>query len=547
MDADIMGSTYSLKITTTTNPPVTETAADRNFKFVKYLSLISGMLECLFFSGAILGWSSLVYVFKMEGFFTENCIEPRTERATYLYDTADVNMTMGMTDTTDMTNVTTDDCAQNSNLPQPCAIQDEIFTSIYVVGASMINFGCLLAGFLLDKYGTRVSRIVAAIQVTTGCLLLSLVNRQTAHYLYFALPLIGSGGGGLLVTNIQISNLFPSVRALVITLLNGLFGSSTFMFLLFKYLYTNGYSIQKMFLFYTIATSICYIRTFTLMPKHSIPFDASSIPGYTFKFKSTKQKSSASFSEVPKFKTSLASWLFVWNVFYFGVLVIRWNYFISSFNAWTTYFVSGLVPCKDELQTVSRMTDIFGLVQMSEAVCLAPLVGGVVDLSRVLLQKRNPKMSNQELQLNSNCISICICILLAVLSCWLPTIRNLEVQVLTIVSGCLFRSFMVGTTAAFISLCFPNEHFGKLYGITRVVGGLTTFCAVPIFKVVVASGNHYEMGNYFFLLLTALTFVHPFYIWRTSRGWNKDVQDEDCTKPVSTDNRQSLIVVNEKN
>merc|ERR1712130_557407 len=61
-------------------------------------------------------------------------------------------MTIGMTDTTDTTNVTTDDCAQNSNLPQRCAIQDEIFTSIYVVGASMINFGCLLAGFLLDKY-----------------------------------------------------------------------------------------------------------------------------------------------------------------------------------------------------------------------------------------------------------------------------------------------------------------------------------------------------------------------------------------------------------
>ena len=42
------------------------------------------------------------------------------------------------------------------------------------------------------------------------------------------------------------------------------------------------------------------------------------------------------------------------------------------------------------------MTDIFGLVQMSEAICLAPLVGGVVDISRFFIKKSNPNINPRE-------------------------------------------------------------------------------------------------------------------------------------------------------
>jgi len=41
------------------------------------------------------------------------------------------------------------------------------------------------------------------------------------------------------------------------------------------------------------------------------------------------------------------------------------------------------------------MTDIFGLVQMSEAVCLAPLVGGVVDISRAIIKNTNPNINQR--------------------------------------------------------------------------------------------------------------------------------------------------------
>ena len=61
------------------------------------------------------------------------------------------------------------------------------------------------------------------------------------------------------------------------------------------------------------------------------------------------------------------------------------------------------------------MTDVLGLIQMSEAIFLAPIVGGVVDLSRIIIQKRTPNLDMKKLQLISNSVGLIVCIFLAVL------------------------------------------------------------------------------------------------------------------------------------
>ena len=40
---------------------------------LRYLSLITAIIEGALFSGCILGWGSLSYVLKMEGFFRDGC------------------------------------------------------------------------------------------------------------------------------------------------------------------------------------------------------------------------------------------------------------------------------------------------------------------------------------------------------------------------------------------------------------------------------------------------------------------------------------------
>ena len=101
-------------------------------------------------------------------------------------------------------------------------------------------------------------------------------------------------------------------------------------------------------------------------------------------------------------------------------------------------------------------------------------------------------------------ICITVCALLGVLSGIIPCIENIAVQSLTILIICMYRSFYVGTTATFISYAFPLEHFGKLYGLTRVIGGAATLLSTPIFNNVVSNGNQFKDVNFDFAIVIGI-------------------------------------------
>ncbi|KAL7886118.1 hypothetical protein AOLI_G00064130 [Acnodon oligacanthus] len=39
-----------------------------------WLTLVTGLVECLCFAGAVFGWASLVFVLKSDGYFTYLCV-----------------------------------------------------------------------------------------------------------------------------------------------------------------------------------------------------------------------------------------------------------------------------------------------------------------------------------------------------------------------------------------------------------------------------------------------------------------------------------------
>ena len=124
----------------------------------------------------------------------------------------------------------------------------------------------------MDQYGTWVSRTVACLTVTVGSALMTMATPEKSIYIYIGMCIYTPGGIGFLVTNMQIGNLFPKTRAIVITIINGLFGSSAFMFTLFKLFYEHGTTLKTIFTIYTVISLFCFIRTFIFMPKGIIPF-----------------------------------------------------------------------------------------------------------------------------------------------------------------------------------------------------------------------------------------------------------------------------------
>uniref|UniRef100_UPI00398E56B9 equilibrative nucleobase transporter 1-like n=1 Tax=Pristiophorus japonicus TaxID=55135 RepID=UPI00398E56B9 len=102
-----------------------------NEKFKRYLTLATGLFECLGFAGVIFGWASLVFVLKKDRFFADLCrpLHNSTDRA-FKNDTMD------------------------------CGKQDDRFSLVFTIASFMNNFSTIPSGFLFDHFGTAITRFL---------------------------------------------------------------------------------------------------------------------------------------------------------------------------------------------------------------------------------------------------------------------------------------------------------------------------------------------------------------------------------------------------
>ncbi|CAM9497809.1 unnamed protein product [Bubo scandiacus] len=86
------------------------------------------------------------------------------------------------------------------------------------------------------------------------------------------MSMLSVGGILLILTNMQVGNLFGKYRSIIITLYNGAFDSSSAIFLIIKVLYEHGLSLRAMFLFLAACSAWHLLRTLFLMPRTRIPY-----------------------------------------------------------------------------------------------------------------------------------------------------------------------------------------------------------------------------------------------------------------------------------
>ncbi|CAB1325464.1 unnamed protein product [Coregonus sp. 'balchen'] len=213
----------------------------------RWLTLVTGLLECLCFAGAMFGWASLVLVLKTEGYFSYLCVNITGVNGMQFLD---------------------------------CSGQDEQFSLIFTIASFMNNFLLLPNGFLFDRFGTMVARLLGISLYTTGALFVAFSNSALSSLLFPALSFIAVGGILFVVTNMQIGNLFGSNRSTIITLYNGAFDSSSALFLIIKLLFEVGISLRASFLFLAACGVIHLVRTFLLLPRTHIPYPLPE--GYTY-------------------------------------------------------------------------------------------------------------------------------------------------------------------------------------------------------------------------------------------------------------------------
>uniref|UniRef100_A0AAY4A2U6 Solute carrier family 43 member 3 n=1 Tax=Denticeps clupeoides TaxID=299321 RepID=A0AAY4A2U6_9TELE len=465
-------------------------SCENRLKLRYKLTLVSGLVECLCFSGVVFGWASLVFVLKEDGYFSDLCV-----------------------------NVTRPD----NNLPHTdCTGQDEQFSLIFTIASFLNNFLSLPNGFVFDYFGTMATRFIAVSLYTTGTLMVAASSA--------ALCFIAVGGIFFLITNIQVGNLFGAHRSTIITLYNGAFDSSSAIFFIIKVLFEAGISFHFSFLFLTACSVIHFLRTIFLMPKKHIPY---LIPDdYTYGAQDTEQgrvltvRLSLELAfriclslqpgtlAVPEttFRSCLTSSSFLWHLVWLSVMQLRHYFFIGTLN-----------PMLNQLSNqnpalVSQYTNAFAFTQLCGVLC-APWNGLIMDR-----HKGKPLaagMTHREADLQSAALSLFITSLQCLLFSICAAVPVLPLQYITFIIQVLNRAFLYGGNAAFISVAFPSQHFGKLFGVMMSLSAVVALLQYPCFALVKAQGGDTTYVNIALTLLTLLAFIHPLDIYLSCRRMAK--------------------------
>ncbi|NWI50838.1 S43A3 protein, partial [Calyptomena viridis] len=429
-------------------------------------TFVSGLLECGAFCGIIFGWASLVFVLKKLGYFQWLC-QPPTNNFTQTLD---------------------------------CSAQDEQFSLVFTIGSFMNNFMTFPMGFIFDRFGTMAARLIAISLYTGGTLLIAFSTPELAVLLFPAMSMLSVGGILLILTNMQVGNLFGKYRSIIITLYNGAFDSSSAVFLIVKLLHAEGLSLRAMFLFLAACSAWHLLRTLFLMPRTRIPYPLP--PAYDYGYKELtapcqgdgpeetsmeppvprgagKQESGGGASPGVTFQACVCSWLFAWHVAWLSVMQLRHYLFIGTLNSLLEY-----LALRDP-NVVSTYTNAFAFTQLCGVLC-APWNGLILDWHK--RSKRCRPEGNCALAALADLRAAVVSLVVTVVQCLLfsvcATVPVLPVQFLTFVLQVISRSFLYGGNAAFLAIAFPPQHFGKLYGLAMALSALVALLQYPCVALV---------------------------------------------------------------
>ncbi|EAW73741.1 solute carrier family 43 member 3 [Homo sapiens] len=474
-------------------------------------TLLTGLLECLGFAGVLFGWPSLVFVFKNEDYFKDLCGP----------DAGPIGNATGQAD---------------------CKAQDERFSLIFTLGSFMNNFMTFPTGYIFDRFKTTVARLIAIFFYTTATLIIAFTSAGSAVLLFLAMPMLTIGGILFLITNLQIGNLFGQHRSTIITLYNGAFDSSSAVFLIIKLLYEKGISLRASFIFISVCSTWHVARTFLLMPRGHIPYPLP--PNYSYglcpgngttkeeketaehenrelqskEFLSAKEETpgAGQKQELRSFWSYAFSRRFAWHLVWLSVIQL-WHYlFIGTLNSLLTNMAGG------DMARVSTYTNAFAFTQFG--VLCAPWNGLLMDRLKQKYQKEARKTGSSTLAvaLCSTVPSLALTSLLCLGFALCASVPILPLQYLTFILQVISRSFLYGSNAAFLTLAFPSEHFGKLFGLVMALSAVVSLLQFPIFTLIKGSlQNDPFYVNVMFMLAILLTFFHPFLVYRECRTWKE--------------------------
>lgn len=460
--------------------------------FQLFLTLVTTIVETILYSGVVYGWASIHEVFVHEQYFK-----------------ADNETAVG--------NLTTSDSDQLKNL-----------NLVFTISSSLTPITLFLIGLLLDRKGIWVTRTILLVAQAFGYTLIALVPPNYSFVLFFTIPCLDIGGLGMLTVNSQIGNLFPNHRSTVLTTLCGCFTTSAAVFLTYNYLYFNlAISVKSLFLSGALLSLPLHMKTFFLMPKNVVPKSLPKDYNYGYKelpfFQKHRFRSTDSFSNETTVQDNInensniqsddkkcfKECLFTKTTFvyisHFCLLQFGCIYFLGTFNTW----VKNRLPAasSEEITFEVRMFNIFRCM----AVIIGLLCGAVINKIHNFFCKGRTEVYIARKKAGAWSLILTSLVTSCMFAASLINISYF--QYVTYFLNAVTNSVLYGSMSSNIACCYPAKHFGKMYGLTYAVGGLSLLLQYPLTVATVnLPREQHKYVNIFFLASSLLTVLLPCWI-----------------------------------
>uniref|UniRef100_A0A2L2YQ53 Solute carrier family 43 member 3 n=1 Tax=Parasteatoda tepidariorum TaxID=114398 RepID=A0A2L2YQ53_PARTP len=520
-----------------------------------------GLFETFIFTGNIFGWTSLHYMLKSEGIYESVCGDKQLiTNATSWNDSKDYSVS----ELDENKNFVVSSKLEARNYGT-CDRQDSILNLAYTIGSFCMGSTSFMWGFLLDRWGLRIVRLIINGLVTSGCILLSLTIRETSFLLFPSLILMCLAGVPLRLANMQIADLFPEKRSTIITLYSGAFSASASVFVFIKYGYDAGlpwewacfllvvlsvlmlpvtlfvfpadkFEVEKKGLFSgkemeVSSVAPCVWGTFNYIMDEP-PFKR--IQQKSTKFESNihrakeidKQVSVDSTKTVP-LRESLFSVSYLLHQYWFCWLLLYTIIYVGTLHLWSERITTD----RDE---DAFFSELYGLFQVT-GLFLAPIGGIFMDWSIRRVTKKskddNPDSATTMLSVIRSCFwPMFLTTMLEVIAQICKFFNERIAIYVSIVAVTLLRAFFLSIGTAYLRIRFPAEHFNKLLGIMSTMSAIASLFQFPLFLWEASSPKSVLYVNVFDSILLAIAIIHPVLLIITpvQKYFLKEERSEKC-------------------
>lgn len=339
----------------------------------------------------------------------------------------------------------------NSSSSTTCFAQETALDQLFNVGASVSIFVQAPSGIILDFFGPRITCWMGLVMFIPGCFLFAYAESIHAVDAYmFGFQLLAAGGPFVFISTMPVAQLWPDKKAMILMMINGLYGGGAFVFFLFRLLNLQAnISMRDLFIAYGILGCFIVIVALLFWPRRSFAKEGKT------KGEADPAPSLTPLELLSKSVRDILTVHYVYLALAIAFLVFKSNYFLSTSDQ---QFSRGLQGNK-----LSQYNYIFGVV--------LPAIGMLAGPIGILFDKFGEN------------VALLLLILLSCISSVCGMITNVSestfgaLQITRMFVFSTYYPMIYGVWAFFIIKKFGSENFGVLYGLIAIIAGVVNLAA----------------------------------------------------------------------